>query len=311
MSSALKLIDGLIATIDEHKSDTGSCPYDAKICPKVSKKITLPQYVQLTAEIGALIEQKNCAPILVRLAWHDSGTYCHSSKTGGPRAAQRFATGESCHAGNAGLEIARNLLRPLVEKWCASNIISIADLWACAGNTAIKVCGGPDVPFRFGRRDISAPSQCVKEGRLPDAKQGVDHVRSILGRIGLGSDKEVVALSGAHTLGSCHADRSGFEGPWTVDPYKFDNSYFTDLLSKKWKIGVSSQGNTQFVNSDNKEKKTTMMLPSDWTLVNTPETRKWVEAYAKDEKLFFKDFAVAWQKLIESGYGGDVLYTAK
>ena len=29
------------------------------------------------------------------------------------------------------------------------------------------------------------------------------------------NDQEIVALSGAHTLGRCHADRSGFVGPWT------------------------------------------------------------------------------------------------
>ena len=29
------------------------------------------------------------------------------------------------------------------------------------------------------------------------------------------NDQEIVALSGAHTLGRCHTDRSGFDGPWT------------------------------------------------------------------------------------------------
>jgi catalase (peroxidase I) len=28
-------------------------------------------------------------------------------------------------------------------------------------------------------------------------------------------DREIVALIGAHSLGRCHRDRSGFEGPWT------------------------------------------------------------------------------------------------
>ena len=35
-------------------------------------------------------------------------------------------------------------------------------------------------------------------------------------------DEDIVALSGAHTLGRCHADRSGFEGPWTSAPLSFD-----------------------------------------------------------------------------------------
>ena len=31
-------------------------------------------------------------------------------------------------------------------------------------------------------------------------------------------DEEIVALSGAHGLGACHTDRSGFWGPWTRAP---------------------------------------------------------------------------------------------
>ena len=36
--------------------------------------------------------------------------------------------------------------------------------------------------------------------------------------------RELVALSGAHTLGRCHKTRSGFDGPWTGDPLTFDNT---------------------------------------------------------------------------------------
>jgi len=43
-----------------------------------------------------------------------------------------------------------------------------------------------------------------------------------------------VALSGAHALGRCHADRSGFDGPWTNAPTAWSNLYFQELLEKKW-----------------------------------------------------------------------------
>jgi cytochrome c peroxidase len=44
-----------------------------------------------------------------------------------------------------------------------------------------------------------------------------------------------------------------------------------------------------------------MMLPSDIALIQDPEFKKSVEMYAKDEDLFFKDFAKAFSKLLELG----------
>uniref|UniRef100_A0A804I529 L-ascorbate peroxidase n=1 Tax=Musa acuminata subsp. malaccensis TaxID=214687 RepID=A0A804I529_MUSAM len=51
----------------------------------------------------------------------------------------------------------------------------------------------------------------MSEGRLPDASKGSDHLRDVFGHMGL-SDQDIVALSGGHTLGRCHKERSGFEG---------------------------------------------------------------------------------------------------
>lgn len=45
-------------------------------------------------------------------------------------------------------------------------------------------------------------------GRLPDGDKGVDHLREIFHPKGF-TDREIVALSGAHTVGKCHGDRSG------------------------------------------------------------------------------------------------------
>lgn len=45
---------------------------------------------------------------------------------------------------------------------------------------------------------------------------------------------EMVALIGAHALGRCHTDRSGYNGPWTNAPTTFSNLYFQELLHNKW-----------------------------------------------------------------------------
>jgi catalase (peroxidase I) len=54
-------------------------------------------------DLAALVRAKNCGPILIRLSWHDSGTYQAADGSGGPRACMRFAGGESDHGANAGL----------------------------------------------------------------------------------------------------------------------------------------------------------------------------------------------------------------
>lgn len=132
--------------------------------------------------------------------------------------------------------------------------------------------------FVPGRRDSSV---CPEEGRLPDAKQGAAHLRDVFYRMGL-SDKDIVALSGGHTLGKARPDRSGFDGAWTKDPLKFDNSYFVELL----------KGETDGL----------LKLPTDKVLVEDPVFRRYVELYAKDEDAFFRDYAESHKKLSELGF---------
>lgn len=91
---------------------------------------------------------------------------------------------------------------------------------------------GPIVPFRPGRADREA-SACTPDGRLPDAAQGSNHLRNIFYRMGF-NEQEIVALAGAHALGRCHTDRSGFEGPWTFSPTVLTNDYYRLLIEEKW-----------------------------------------------------------------------------
>jgi hypothetical protein len=55
----------------------------------------------------------------------------------------------------------------------------------------------------------------------PCETKDAQHLRDIFYPKGF-TDKDIVALSGAHSVGACHADRSGFEGPWTDDKLKFE-----------------------------------------------------------------------------------------
>jgi len=110
--------------------------------------------------------------------------------------------------------------------------ISYSDLWILAGVTAIQEMQGPTIPYRPGRQDKDLAA-CTPDGRLPDASKGNKHLRDIFYRMGF-NDQEIVALSGAHALGRCHTDRSGFTGPWTFSPTVVTNEYYKLLLNEKW-----------------------------------------------------------------------------
>jgi len=234
------------------------------------------------------------APILIRLAWHAAGTYHKSDPKqpgGSDGSTMRFAP-ECNHEANAGLVVARNLLEQVKQKHPG---ISYADLWSLAGAVAIEAMGGPKINWRPGRVDKQDPSHCTPDGRLPDASKGPDHVREVFYRMGF-NDREIVALIGAHAVGRCHTDRSGFSGPWTNSPTVFSNDYFVQLLNNTW-TKKKWNGPEQFEDPSGK----LMMLPADLALIQDPEFKKYVVEYANNEEKFFKDFAVAFQKLEEVG----------
>jgi len=115
-------------------------------------------------------------------------------------------------------------------------------------------------------------------------------------------DREIVALIGAHALGRCHTDASGYWGPWTFAENTFSNEYFRLLLEERWSPKLTHNGKVwdgpdQYEDSTGK----LMMLPSDIALIQDPSFRKIVELYAKDEDAFLKDFAKAFSKLLELG----------
>ena len=208
--------------------------------------------------------------------------------------------GEGTFGANAGLpNVAVSFLKPISDKYVPASI-SNADLWALAANVATETMGGPTIPTRFGRKDATSSAESVESqvGRLPDGDKGIDHLREIFHPKGF-SDRDIVALSGAHTVGKCHADRSGFDGAWTEMPLKFDNSYFTELLAKEYVDETTAAGCPQKKHA----KSGTIMLISDLALLESP-FREYVELYAKDEEAFFRDYVGAWVKLQENGCVG-------
>lgn len=239
--------------------------------------------------------------ILINPSRHSSGTYDAASDTGGSNGAGMRYESEGGDPANAGLQHARVFLEPVKEKY---PWITYADLWTLAGAVAVEEMGGPAIPWKGGRTDFVDDSKNPPRGRLPDATKGADHIRWIFNRMGF-NDQEIVALSGAHNLGRCHADRSGFDGKWVNNPTRFSNQYFRLLLSMQWKEKLLPNGVMQFMNYDEDTETELMMLPTDIVLTTDPDFRKYVELYAQDKDLFFADFAKVFDKLMELGIARD------
>jgi catalase (peroxidase I) len=195
---------------------------------------------------------------------------------------------------NAGLAMMQEILKPIQKKFPD---VSIADLWTIAGCEAIQLTGGPRIPFNYGRSDDPDDTTCPPNGRLPNATLGAEHLREVFYRMGF-TDQDIVALSGAHTLGSCHQSRSGFDGPWTTNPLKFDNEYFKNLLNYKWLPKTNANGTTQYYDEPTGK---LMMLPTDIALIEDEKFLIYVKLYAESEQQFFTDFTKAYSELLAKG----------
>lgn len=242
---------------------------------------------------AAVINRKaNACPMVMRVAWHASGTWDKDAKNGGSDGGTMRFSPEKDHGANAGLSIIRDMLH-LVKKKHPN--VSMADLWTYAGVVAIEFMGGPTTPHRMGRTDAPDNSSCPPDGRLPDASQGAQHLRDVFYRQGF-NDQEIVALSGGHTVGRCHIVRSGYDGPWTRSNLQFNNEYFRNLIDLKW-TRREWEGPDQYQDPSGE----LCMLPTDIALINDAEFRPWVELYARDEAAFFRDFKAAYGKLLSNG----------
>ncbi|KAI1293001.1 heme peroxidase, partial [Mortierella claussenii] len=255
-------------------------------------------YQKVYNAIAELLEDDNYddgsyGPAFLRLAWHASGTWDKDSKDGGSNYATMRFKPESSAGANAGLGIARERLNRVKDRFPD---ISYGDLWTLAGVCAVQEMGGPIIRWRSGRVD-GIEDNCPPDGRLPDAtRPDPKHSRDVFYRMGF-NDQEIVALLGAHALGRCHTDRSGFDGPWTASPTVFTNAFFTELLGRNW-VEKKWKGPKQY---EDKETQSLMMLPSDMAMLKDKEFKKWVEVYAKDEQKFFEDFSKVATKLFELG----------
>ncbi|CAN1749602.1 Lignin-forming anionic peroxidase [Linum perenne] len=188
-----------------------------------------------------------------------------------------------------------------VERICPG-VVSCADILAVAARDASAYVGGPSWNVKLGRRDSTSAFPDLALTDLPFFKEDLQTLIDRFQGKGL-SPRDMVALSGAHTLGQaqCFTFReriysngtdidAGFastrrrrcpvEGGDTnlapldlVTPNSFDNNYFRDLVQRKG------------------------LLVTDQVLFNGGSTDSIVVEYSRNRARFNGDFAAAMIKM--------------
>lgn len=225
----------------------------------------------------AAFRKEPIMPTILRIAWHDAGTYDKVTRTGGPNGSIHFQQILD-HEINKGLAFARTKIE---EQKKVFPEVGYADLIQAGGYSAVEFCGGLPMPFRFGRVDAVEPKISHPDRLISSKEKPADQLRDLFYRMTF-NDQEIVALLGAHTLGRAYKENFGVEGAWTDNNEDFDNSYFKELLGA--------------------HKPHLLRLDTDTVLVTDPGFAYWTGVYAKDLHLFLEDYARVHVKLSELGW---------
>ncbi|XP_022753625.1 peroxidase 43 isoform X2 [Durio zibethinus] len=136
------------------------------------------------------------AAILLRLHFHD----CFVEGCDGSILIRNDVDGELKAKGNLGV-LGFNIIesaKAQLENICPG-IVSCADIVALAARDAVSLVKGPFYDIPTGRKD-GRLSKMSLAGRLPDVDDSISVLKSKFREKGL-SDKDLVLLSGAHTIG--------------------------------------------------------------------------------------------------------------
>lgn len=177
---------------------------------------------------------------------------------------------------------------------------------------------------------------------VPDPKGSAVDVRSTFERMAMNDSETVALIGGGHSFGKTHGAcpagagappkddptnpwpgnckegtyTTGFEGPWTSNPTKFDNSYFKILHGNEWENYTSVGGGIQWrvkggetpsapsaTGADTTQP--IMMLTSDVSLKFDAEKQYQgiIKQFAEDETLLRLAFEQAWFKLTTRDMG--------
>lgn len=382
--SALALCPGTGAPPAGHPSVSGARV--ATPSPSYEAALQAIDFNKVRADLKAFYQSSqpdwpsdygNYGPMMVRLAWHCSGSYRTSDGRGGCGGGRQRFDPERSWTDNTNLDKARSLLWPIKAKYGLG--LSWGDLFILAGNTAVQAMGGPILGFCAGRVDDvdgtaslplgPSPEQeknwpCAVNGTCksplgsttvgliylnpegplgqPLPEKSFLDIRDTFARMNMNDTETVALIGGGHAFGKAHgacragagpspaedpsnpwpglcgtgkgndAFTSGFEGPWTTKPTRWDVEYFQNLLQFDWEVHVGPGGHHQWrVNGTSPTapaahgsgRQAIMMLTSDVSLTKDPAYRQIVQGFAADQSAFDQAWMHAWYKLTTRDMG--------
>ncbi|XP_052173845.1 peroxidase 31-like [Diospyros lotus] len=188
-------------------------------------------------------------------------------------------------------------------------VVSCSDILAVATRDLVVMVGGPFYEIVLGRKDSLASKISNVEGNIARPNMSITQLISMFEAKGL-SVQDLVALSGAHTIGFSHCSQFAkriynFSKSSQIDPTinpKYaqglrkhcENYTKNDAISAYNDVMTPGKfDNMYFQNLQ----KGLGLLATDQALASDPRTKQWVDAYAANQTAFFKDFARAIEKV--------------
>ncbi|MDQ2850433.1 catalase/peroxidase HPI [Dermatophilaceae bacterium Sec6.4] len=181
----------------------------------------------------------NYGPLMIRMAWHNAGTYRIQDGNGGASSAQQRFAPLNSWPDNVNLDKGRRLLWPVKKKYGRN--LSWGDLFMLTGNVALETMGlkpfgfgggrvdawepdddiywGPETTWlgdnRYtGDRDLESPLAAVQMGLIyvnpegpngePDPAASAVDIRETFARMAMNDYETVALIAGGHTFGKTH-----------------------------------------------------------------------------------------------------------
>ncbi|GAB4847013.1 Peroxidase 10 [Ancistrocladus abbreviatus] len=286
-----------------------SCQLDTRFydqtCPDLAKMVRYGVW-------SAISNETRMAASLLRLHFHDCiANGCDASILLDDTSTMKAEKNALPNLNSArGFEVI-DAIKANVEKACPA-IVSCADILTLAAREAVFLTGGPSWYVPLGRRD-SLTSNPSDNQNIPSPFEPLENITAKFTSKGL-ELKDVVVLSGAHTIGfaQCFVFKSrlfDFDGTGKPDP-TLDGSLLANLqsicpnqadsntnLAALDHMTPSKFDNIYFKNLLN----SSGLLQSDQALMEDNTTSSMVLYYSRFPYLFFKEFGVSMVKLANVG----------